>query len=105
MYAVAMVKFLDTKSRLPKHQLDAIAKLPGCTAPKGRTQFSFKSTLDSLYTSVLQTAFSEGDPEVYSRVRSTISAIVLAVNPLPPSGITELVGLEPEEVILFLTLV
>ena len=50
-------------------------------------------------------AFSEEDPEVYPKVRSTIGAVVLLVNPLPPSGITELIGLDPEQVILFLTLV
>ena len=40
-----------------------------------------------------------------SRVQSTIGAVVLLVNPLPPSGIPELIGLDPDEVKLFLTLV
>jgi len=102
-YAVATIKFLDNSIRLPKHQLNVIVKLPECTAHEGKTRFNLKTTLDSLYMSILQTAFSEGDPEVYSRVRSTIGAVVLVVNPLPPSGIAELVGLDPEEVILFLT--
>ena len=85
--------------------MDAILRLPECTAPEGKTRFNPKTTLDTLYTSILQTAFNEEDSEVYSKVRSVIGAVVLAVNPLPPSGITELVGLDPEEVILFLTLV
>jgi len=102
-YAVATVKFLDGNMRLPNHQLDVIVKLPECTAPEGKTWFNPKTTLDSLYTSILQTAFSEGDPEAYSRVRSTIGAVILVINPLPPSGIAELVGLDPEEVVLFLT--
>ena len=38
-------------------------------------------------------------------VRSTIGAVVLVFNPLPPSAIAELVGLDLEEVLLFLTLV
>jgi len=105
VYAVATVKFLDGNMRLPKHQLDVIVKLPECTAPEGKTRFNPNTTLDSLYMSILQTAFSEGDPEAYSRVRSTIGTVVLLINPLPPSGIAELVGLDPEEVILFLTLV
>jgi hypothetical protein len=105
VYAVATVKFLDSSIRLPKHQLDVIVELPECTAPEGKTRFNPKTTLDSLYTSILQTAFSEGDPEVYSRVRSTIGAVVHLVNPLPPSGIAELISLDPEEVELFLTLV
>jgi hypothetical protein len=105
VYAVATVKFLDSNTHLPKHRLDVIVKLPECTAPEGKTRFNLKTTLDSLYTSILQTAFSEEDPEVYSRVRSTIGAVILVFNPLPPSGIAELVGLDPEEVILYLTLV
>jgi len=105
VYAVATVKFLDSSTHLPQHRLDAILKLPECTAPEGRTRFNSKTTLDTLYTSILQAAFSEEDSEVYSKVRSIIGAVVLAVNPLPPSGIAKLVGLDPEEVILFLKLV
>jgi len=105
VYAVATVKFLDSKTHLPKQQLDIILNLPECTVPEGKTWVNPKMTLDSLYMSILQMAFSEEDPEVDSKVRLTIGAVVLLVNPLPPSGITELVGMDPEEVILFLTLV
>jgi len=103
VYAVATVKFLDSNFRLPQHQLDVILKLPECTAPEGKTRFNPRTTLDSLYTSILQMAFSEGDPEVYSMVRSTIGAVVMIVNPLSPSGIAKLVDLDPGEVILLLT--
>ena len=105
VYAAATVKFLDSKIHLPEHRLDVIVQLPGCTAPEGKTSINpeTKTTLDSLYTSILRMAFSEGDPEVYSRVRSVIGAVVLLVNPLPPSGISKLVSLDPREVILFLT--
>jgi len=105
IYAVATVKFLDSNTHLPEHRLDVIVKLPECTAPEGKTRFNPKTTLDSLYTSILQTAFGEEDPEVYSRVRSTIGAVVLLVNPLPLSAIAKLVGLDPRVVVLFLTLV
>ena len=105
VYAVATVKFLDSNIHLPKHRLGTIIKLPECTVPEGKTQFNPKTTLDSLYTSILQAAFGEGDLEVYPKVRSTIGAVVLVVNPLPPSAIAELVSLDPEEVVLFLTLV
>ena len=105
VYAVATVKFLDSNIHLPKHRLDVIVNLPECTAPEGKTKFNRKTTLDSLYTSILQAAFSEEDPEVYPRLRSTLGAVILVVNPLPPSGIAELVGLDLEEVVLFLTLV
>ena len=69
----------------------------------------FKSCLlpsnQSLYVSILETAFGKQHPEVYSRVRATLGAIVLLVNSLPPHKIAKLIGLDPEEVILFLTLV
>ena len=105
VYAVATVKFLDSKTHLPKRRLDVILRLPERTDHEGNTQFRRNTTLDSLYASILQTAFREEDPEVDSKVRSTIGTVVLLVNPLPPPGIAELVGLDPDEVILFLMLV
>ena len=105
VYAVATVKFLDSNTHIPKNHLDVIVKLPECTAPEGKTRFNPKTTLDSLYASILQAAFSEEDPEVYSKVRSTIGTVILLVNPLSPSGIAELISLDPEEVLLFLKLV
>ena len=104
VYAVATVKFLDSKAQLPRRRLEVIAGLPESTGHEGKTHFSSNMTLDSLYTSILETAFGEEDPEIYSRVRSTIGAVVLLANPLPPSAIAQLIGLESEEVILFLTL-
>jgi len=104
VYAVATVKFLDSKAQLPKRRLEVITGLPECTGHEGQTRFNSNMTLDSLYTSILETAFGEEDPEIYSRVRSTIGAIVLLANPLPPVAIAKLIGLDPEEVILFLTL-
>ena len=105
VYAVATVKFLDSNTHLPERRLDMIIDFPNCTVPEGRARFKHETTLDSLYTSVLTTAFSEEDPEVDSKVRSTIGAVVLLINPLPPSGIAELIGLTPREVIRFLMLV
>ena len=105
VYAVATVKFLDSSTHLPKRRLDVILGLPECTAPEGKTRFKPETTLDSLYASILQTAFSEEDPEVDSKVRSTVGAVVLLANPLPSSGIAELIGLDLDEVTLFLTLV
>ena len=105
VYAVASVKFLDSKLQSPKRRLEVIASLPECTDHEGKTHFNSKTTLDSLYTSILKVAFGEEDPEVYSNVRSTIGAVVLLVYPLPPSGIAKLIGIDLEEVILSLTLV
>ena len=105
VYAVATVKFLDSKAQLPQRRLEVIARLPESTDHEGKTCFRPNTTLDSLYMSILETAFCEEGLEVYSRVRSTIGTIVLLVNPLPPSGIAELIGLDLQEVMLFLTLV
>jgi len=105
VYAVATVKFLDSKTHPPRQRLETIVNLPECTIPEGKTRFNPKTTLDSLYSSILHTAFGDEDPEVYPKVRSTIGVIILLVNPLPPSAITELIGLDPEQVVLFLTLV
>ena len=105
IYAIATAKFLDSSTHLPKRQLDIILGLPECTAPEGKTRFKPETTLDSLYMSILQMAFSEEDPEVDSKVQSTIGAVVLFANPLPLSGIAELISLDPNEVMLFLMLV
>jgi len=104
-YAVATVNFLGSTTHLPKRRLDTIVKLPEITTPKGTTQFNPGTALDSLYTSILQAAFHVEDPKVDLKLRSTLGAVVLLVNPLPPSGIAELVGLDPGEVILLLKLV
>ena len=105
IYAVASVKFLDSKIELPKRRLEVIAGLPDCTDHEGKTRFNTKTTLDSLYTSILEAAFGEENAEACSKVRSTIGAVILLVNPLPPNAIAHLIGLDPEEVIPLLTLV
>ncbi|KAF9645039.1 hypothetical protein BDM02DRAFT_3120843, partial [Thelephora ganbajun] len=104
IYAVATVKFLDSSTHLPERQLDAIINFPEHTGHEGKTRLDSKTTLDCLYTSTLKAAFSEEDLEADLRVRSTIGAVVLFVNPLPPPAIAELIGLDPREVTQFLTL-
>ena len=103
--AVATVRFLDSNTHLPKHQLDVISKLPESTAYEGRTQFNSEITLDFLYTSILQAAFRGEDCDVDSRVRSIVGTVVTLINPLPPLAIAELTYLEPEEVTLYLELI
>ena len=105
VYAVASVKFLDSKIELPRRRLEVIARLPESTDHEGKTRFNTKTTLDSLYSSILEVAFGEENAEACSKVRSTIGAVVLLVNPLPSTAIANLVDLDPEEVISLLTLV
>ena len=105
VYAVATIKFLNSNIHLPKNQLGVILELPNSTVPEGKTPFNSKTTLDSLYTSILEAAIRKGDPNVDSKVRTTIGAIISVVNPLPPLAIAELTNLDPEEVTMFLTLI
>ena len=103
VYAVASIKFLDSKIELPKQRLEVIAGLPESTDHEGKTRFNAKTTLDSLYTSILEVAFGEETAKACSKVRSTIGAVILLVNPLPSTAIAGLIGLDPEEVTLLLT--
>ena len=105
IYAVATVKFLDHKTRSPAQRLDVIVKLPECTTHEGQTRYKNNRTLDSLYTSILEMAFDfdAEDPGEDFRVQSIMGTVVLLVNPLPPSAVAELIGLEAEQVIMILT--
>ena len=103
IYAVATIKFLDGRFNLPDRQLETIIDFPDSTNHEGRTQFRPNKTLDSLYARILQGAFGVDNPAVHPRARSIVGTIALVVNPLPPSGIAELVGLETREVLLYLT--
>ena len=47
--------------------------------------------------------FSGEDPELNSRIQSIIGTVVLLVNPLPPSAVAELIGLETLQVKKVLT--
>ena len=105
VYAVATVRFLDSNIHLPKNRLEVILKLPESTVHEGKTRFNSETTLDSLYTSILQAAFREEDPDVESKVRTIIGTVVILVNPLPPLAIAELICLDPEEVTLYLELI
>ena len=104
VYAVATVKFLESRAYLAEDRLDVILRLPESTVPEGKTRFNSSTTLDSLYTSILQSAFSEADPGLYSRVRTAVGTIVMVVTPLPPLAVAQLTGLKFKEVMLYLTL-
>ena len=98
VYAKATVRFIDQRNSSPKKQLDCILQSQSSSVFEGRTKFKANTTLDSLYTSILQEAFGDDDPENDSRIRSVLGAVVLAANPLSPSAIAALLGFESEEV-------
>ena len=103
VYAMATVKFIDHKNKNPRAQLDCILRWPKRTAYEGETRVRSNATLDSLYMSILQEAFSynglKDDPEV----RSVLGAVVLAANPLSPSTIATLLGIDLTNVSLQLS--
>ena len=99
VYAVATVKFIDTPSTNPRRQLDLLLKSPGSTTCEAKTKFTGNNTLNSLYTSILQEAFGNGNnSDNDPRVRSVLSAMILATNPLSPSTIAKVLGLDTDDV-------
>jgi len=98
VYAAAAVKFISNNQWNPKKQLEILLD----SLETGAYEWG---TLDSLYSSILQQAFSRRKPEDYATVRSTLSAVILAANPLSPSTIAELLGFNAEDVSHLLSLV
>ena len=98
-FAVATVKFLDHKNGDPRRNLDLLQS-PESSVREGKTKLSANTTLDLLYTSILQEAFGDDDPEDDSMVRSVLGAAILAINPLSPSTITALLGFDTTDVFL-----
>jgi len=97
VYAVTTVKYIDNKFYLPDKRLETIINFPDSTGYEGKT------SLDPLYLWILEDTFCVDDPVVHTKIRTVIGAVVMVVNPLPPSGIAELMGLETREVLPFLT--
>ena len=97
VYAAATIKFVDNQSNNPRRRLDILLQSPGDSAREGKAKVK-GTTLDALYTSILQQAFDDDDPEDDSRVRSVLGAVVLAANPLSPSTIAALLELDTDDV-------
>jgi len=98
VYAVATVNFLDHGFRDPSDRLDAIIKSPESTTYEGKVKLKVYTSLDTLYTSILQTAFLDNDADDDAMVRSILSAVMLAANPLSSSTIAALVHLGCDQV-------
>jgi len=122
VYAVATLKFLDHAFTPPNKQLEVITRAPGSTSHEGRAKVRSSAslasldgftpsvdgsieTLDSLYLSSFQSAFNGIDAGDDEKVRHVLGAVVLGVNPLPPSAIAVLIGLEKQEVMDLLRLI
>ena len=100
VYAVATVKFIDDRNIDPRKRLDLLLQLPTFTHYEGGTKFKANTTLDSLYTSILQEAFGDVRPEDIPKVHSVLGAVILATNPLSPSSISILLGFDIQDIIL-----
>ena len=98
-YAVATVKFIDHRSNHPRNQLDRLLRSPERTAFEGKTKFRANTSLYSLYTSILESAFGDNDPSNDPKIRSVLGAVVLATNPLSPFAIAEILNLSTEDVL------
>ena len=99
---MATLKFVDRKNGNARRQLDRLLQSPD-SAREGKTKFKADTTLDSLYTSILQEAFDGNDPEDDRMARSTLGAVILATNPLSPSTIAALLGFDIEDVLPLLS--
>ena len=103
IYAVATIKFIDKQNGNPRKRLDLLLHSPESSVHEGKTRLKANTTLDLLYMTILQEAFSSNDPEDDPIVRSVFGAVILAANPLSPSTIALLLGLDPEDVLPLLS--
>ena len=102
VYAVATVKFIDHQKRSPEEQLDRLLKSSRNSDHEGKVKLTENTTLDSLYMSILQEAFGDDDPENDYKIRSVLSAVILAINPLSPSTIANLLDFKISDVLCWL---
>ena len=98
VYAAATVGFVGYVNNSPKKRLDLLLQLPESSSHEGKTKFKANTTLDLLYTSILQGAFSDDYPEDDPRICSVLGAVILATNPLSPSSIATILGFDVDEV-------
>jgi len=87
IYASTVIKFITSKNHTPTKQLDRIVSLPESTTHEG------KSGIDLLYTQVLKQAVDDMDAdaeEIYSRFRTVVGAVLLVLNPLSTTALSDL---------------
>ena len=96
VYAAATVRFIDNNKEDPVDQLDLLLESQKVGAREGET-------LDALYTSILQEAFCDDDPEDDAKTRSALGIVILAVNPLSPSAIATILGCDTEDILPLLS--
>ena len=105
VYAVATLNFLKHKFKCPSDRLNIIMKTPESTTHEGQTKLKVYNSLDSLYMSIFLAAFTDNSVDDDTVVRSALSAVILVVNPLSPSAIATLMGIELNEVLSLFELI
>ena len=98
IYAVATLNFLKHKFQHPSDRLNILMKSPEVTIHEGQAKLESHTSLDLLYTSILQAAFLDNDADDDTMVRSVLGAVVLITNPLSPSAIAMLMGFSGDPV-------
>jgi len=103
VYAATTVKFLDHRNNDPREQLDLLLQSPERSDLEGDIKLNTRTTLDSLYSSILMNAFGDDHPRDDHKIHSTLGAVILATNPLSPSTIATLLGFSATSVFLRLS--
>ena len=97
VYAVAIVRCINQRNKNPESQLNRLLRSLE-SGMEGKARLRAKTTLDSLYTTILHEAFGDDDPEDHPKIRSILGAAILAINPLPPSAIAAILGYDTGDV-------
>ena len=96
VYAAVAVKFVDNNKYNPMQRLSSLLW-------SGKISGHEEKTLGLLYSTILQRAFGDDTEEDHANMRSILSVVVLATNPLSPSAIAALLRLQAEDVYLLLS--
>ena len=104
VYAVATLNFLNHHLQDPLDQLEVIMASSD-TVHEGETELKTYTSLDSLYMSIIQRSFHKNKAKDDMMVRSILSTVVLATNPLSASAIATLTGFRCNQVQRLLGLV
>jgi hypothetical protein len=87
IFASTMVRFIESGHRDPNQRLQLLLSEVTSTMHEGR------SGIDSLYSQILQYAFSDvHEPEEFAEIRHVLGAIVLAFNPLSQRDLSTILG-------------
>ena len=104
-YAVAAAKFINDWSSNSRRRLDLLLQPPGSNSLETMINLNKDRTLDRFYVLILQGAFGGCyDPDNTSKICSVLGAMALSTEPLSPSTIAILLGLNVDDVFCLLSL-